>query len=249
MLVACLAVTHPAPSEEMVVNGQSAHDSAMAAFDVGKASETKDVVENSAGRADTAAETLLVVRKSFNALDLIDASSGRRLGTVDVGVAPHEVAVAPDGHRAVVSNYGTPEEPGTTLRIVDIKRGAETARIDLGRHTRPHGVAWFAPTRIAVTTEGSRHLLIVSPDDEHVETAIETGQEMSHMVAVSTDGGHACVANIHSGSLTVIDLPAGRKIADLPTGGGSEGVALTRDGREVWVCARAENRIAIVNTR
>jgi YVTN family beta-propeller protein len=235
--------------EENAVNDQPAPASAMAASDAGKASATRNVEENSAGRADTAAETLLVVRKSFNALDFIDASCGRRLRTVEVGVAPHEVGVAPDGRRAVVSNYGTPEQPGTTLRIVDIERAAETAFIDLGRHTRPHGVAWFAPGRIAVTTEGSRHLLVVSPDEKRVETAIETGQEMSHMVAVSTDGGHAYVANIRSGSLTVIDLAAGRKIADLPTGGGSEGLALTRDGREVWVCARAENRMTIVNAQ
>lgn len=96
---------------------------------------------------------------------------------------------------------------------------------------------------------GPCHLLIVSPDDQRVEDAVETGQEISHMVAVSADGGHAYVANIRSGSLTVIDLPARRKITDLPTGGGSEGLALTRDGGEVWVCARAENRIAIVNTQ
>jgi DNA-binding beta-propeller fold protein YncE len=40
-----------------------------------------------------------------------------------------------------------------------------------------------------------------------------------------------------------------RKIADVPTGNGSEGLALTRDGSEVWVCARAENRIAIVDAQ
>jgi YVTN family beta-propeller protein len=132
---------------------------------------------------------------------------------------------------------------------VDIERAAQTALIDVAPHTRPHGVAWLSSARIAVTAEGSRHLLIVSTDDKRVETAIETGQETSHMVAVSTDRGHAYVANITSGSLTVIDLSAARKIMDVPTGRGSEGLALTRDGREIWVCARAENRIAIVDTQ
>ena len=190
-------------------------------------------------------ETLLVVRKSFNALDFIDTNSGRRSATVDIGVAPHEVSVAPDGRRAVVSNYGPPDRPGSTVRIVDIARVAETGVIDVTPYSRPHGVAWLSPSRIAVTVEGSPHLLIANVDEERVEAAIETGQEMSHMVVASA--GHAYVANIRSGSLTVIDLSAACKVADIPTGNGSEGLALTRDGREVWVCARAENRIAVVD--
>jgi DNA-binding beta-propeller fold protein YncE len=65
----------------------------------------------------------------------------------------------------------------------------------------------------------------------------------------SADGGRAYVANIRAGSLTAIDLLAARKIADIPTGNGSEGLALTGDGSAVWVCVRAENRIALVNTQ
>jgi YVTN family beta-propeller protein len=71
-------------------------------------------------------------------------------------------------------------------------------------------------------------------------------QQMARSLA---DCGHAYVANIRSGSLTVIDLSTVRKIANIPTGKGSEGLALTRDGREVWVCVRAENRIAIVDAQ
>ena len=63
--------------------------------------------------------------------------------------------MSPDGKRAVVSNYGTRELPGSTLSIVDLGQPRETSRIDLAPHSRPHGVAWFAADRIAVTTEGS----------------------------------------------------------------------------------------------
>lgn len=224
-------------------------DDAMAASGIGKSPATKNAGHHVPTAIDAVPETLLVVRKSFNALDLIDTYTGQRLGTVDVGVAPHEVGISPDGRHAVVSNYGTPDSPGTTLRIVDIERAAQIALIDVAPHTRPHGVAWYSPTRIAATAEGSRHLLVVNPADKRVEAAIKTDQEISHMVVVSPDGGRAYVANIISGSMTAIDLPAGRKTMDIATGKGSEGIALTRDGREVWVCARAENRMAIVDSR
>ena len=194
------------------------------------------------------AETLLVVRKTDDAMDFVDPGSGLRLATVALGHAPHEISVSPDGKRAVVSNYGTREQPGSTLSLVDLEQPREVRRIELTPHTRPHGVAWFAPDRIAVTAEGSKHLLVIEPDSGRVVSAIETGQDVSHMVAVSADGNRAYVTNIGSGTTTAIDLRAGRKLADLSTGKGSEALALTPDGRELWVGARADGHLAIVDT-
>jgi len=198
--------------------------------------------------AHVAAETLLVVRKTDDALDFMDPGSGLRLASVALVHAPHEVSVSPDGKRAAVTNYGTREQPGSTLSIVDLEEPRELRRIDLAPHTRPHGLAWFAPDRIAVTTEGTRHLVIVDPDAGGVVGAIETGQEVSHMVAVSADATRAYVTNIGSGTITALDLVAGRKLGDVDTGAGSEALAVTPNGRELWVAARADGEIAIVDT-
>lgn len=194
------------------------------------------------------AETLLVVRKTDDAVDFVDPGSGLRLASVALGHAPHEVSVSPDGRRAMVSNYGTREQPGSTLSLVDLEQPREIRRIELAPHARPHGVAWFAPDRIAVTTEGSRHLLVIEPDNGRIMTAIETGQDGSHMVAVSADSKRAYVTSIGSGTTTAIDLTAGRKLADIATGAGSEALALTPDGRDLWVAARADGHLAIVDT-
>jgi DNA-binding beta-propeller fold protein YncE len=196
----------------------------------------------------TPAETLLVVRKTDNAVSFVDPGSGLQLAAVATGFAPHEISVSPDGTRAVVSNYGTREQPGTSLSIIDLAQPREARRIELAPHTRPHGVAWYAPGRIAVTTEGSRSLLVVDPDAGRIVQAISTAQETSHMVAVSPDATRAYVTNIGSGTTTVIDLVADRKLTDLPTGAGSEALALSPDGRELWVAARSAGQIAIVDT-
>jgi len=195
-----------------------------------------------------AAETLLVVRKSADAVDFVDPGSGLRLASVAVGHAPHEVSVSPDGKRAAVTNYGTREQPGSTLSIVDLEQPRELRRIDLTPHTRPHGVAWFAADRVAVTTEGSQHLLVVDPATGRVVSALETAQETSHMVVVSADARRAYVTNIGSGTTTAIDLVNRRGLEDIATGAGSEALALTPDGRELWVAARADGTIAVVDT-
>jgi len=199
--------------------------------------------------APVAAETLLVVRKSDDAIDLVDPGSGARLAAVSLGYAPHEVSVSPDGRLAAVTNYGSREKPGSTLSIVDLEQPRELRRIDLAPHARPHGVAWFAPDRIAVTTEGSKHLLVVEPESGRIVGAIATGQDVSHMVAVDAGRQRAYVTNIGSGTTTALDLASNRKLDDLATGAGSEALALTPDGRELWVAARADGHLAIVDTQ
>jgi len=198
--------------------------------------------------APVMAETLLVVRKTDDALDFMDPGSGVRLASVPLGHAPHEVSVSPDGKRAAVTNYGTRERPGSTLSIVDLEQPRELSRIDLAPHSRPHGVAWYAPDRVAVTAEGTKHLLVVDPGAGRVVSAIETGQDASHMVAVSADGARAYVTNISSGTTTALDLAAGRKQGDIATGEGSEALALAPNGRDLWVAARAAGEIAVVDT-
>jgi YVTN family beta-propeller protein len=198
-----------------------------------------------AGQRATA-DTLLVVRKSADALDLIDPGSGLRLASVGVGFAPHEVSVSPDGKRAVVSNYGTREKPGSSVSIVDLEQPRELRRIDLAPHTRPHGVDWYRPDRVAVTTEGSRHLLVIEPATGEIVGSSLTGQDVSHMVAVKPDERGAFVANIGSGSLTAV--PLGNHRTDAPftvaTGPGTEGIAVHPNGRQVWVLARAEGTLS-----
>jgi YVTN family beta-propeller protein len=148
-----------------------------------------------------------------------------------------------------VANYGTAEQPGSTLSIVDLEYPRELRRIELGEHRRPHGVAWFAPERIAVTSEASRSLVIVDPRAGRIVERFGTGQEGSHLVVVQADGSRAYVTNRLSGTTTVIDLGTGRKLGDVATGPGSEAIALTPDGREAWVAAREAGTLTIFDAR
>lgn len=193
---------------------------------------------------------LLVVNKAEASLSVVSPSQGRELKRIPTGHAPHEVAVAPDGKTAVVTNYGTGQEPGNTLTLVDLQTLAAVATIDLGDQRRPHGIAWLPDgRRLAVTTEGSGTLTLVDVGERKVVAAIPTGARVSHQVAVTPDGRRAFVANIGSGSVTVVDLQAREAIRIIPTGQGAEGVAVSPDGREVWVTNRAENTISILDAQ
>lgn len=193
------------------------------------------------------ADTLVIANKSDHTIDLADPASGKSRATLPVGHAPHEVAVAQGGRFAVVSNYGDRSEPGSTLSVVDLRASKITKTIDLGKHKRPHGLAWIDANRVAVTTEESGHLLVVDVVKGQIISAIPTGQRVSHMVVVTPDGKRAFVANIGSGSVTVIDLASAKKVKDIATGAGAEGIAVRPGGREVWVTNREADTLSVID--
>jgi YVTN family beta-propeller protein len=192
--------------------------------------------------------TLLVANKTDNTVDLVDVDSGSSVATLPTGNGPHEAAVSPDGRTAVISNYGHRGKPGSTLTVIDVGGGKVVRTVDLGDHTRPHGLSWISDDRVVVTTEDSRHLLVVDLAEGAVTAQIETGQEISHMVATTPDGKRAFVANIRSGNVTAIDLDEGRKLADITTGDGAEGIAATPDGKHVWVSNREADTLSVIDT-
>ncbi|MGP1282304.1 MAG: YncE family protein [Parasphingopyxis sp.] len=182
--------------------------------------------------APIAGDVLITGNKGEDTISLIDLDTGTEHARLETGHQPHEIAISPDGARAAVVAYG-----GTTIDIIDVAGARRVDRIDLAPNRRPHGLLWLPDNRLVATTEGSDSLTIVDMADRSV-TAIATGQEGSHMVAVSVDLARAYVSNMGSGTVSVIDLTAGAKLRDLPAGDTPEGIALSPDGATLWVADR-----------
>ncbi len=194
------------------------------------------------------AATLVVANKAEATASLIDLASGEVRATLPTGEAPHEVAVSPDGRLALVSNYGTRQAPGSTLTLIDVAAAQVVRTIDLGEYRRPHGVAWLADgQRAVVTAEANQALLIIDAIGGGVLFSVPTGQDVSHMVAVTPDGRRAFVTSIRSGTATAVDLEKRQVIASVATGEGAEGVAVTPDGRQVWVTNRAADTVTVLD--
>jgi YVTN family beta-propeller protein len=191
--------------------------------------------------------TLLVLNKSDDTVSFIDLKSIEIRATLPTGDGPHEVAVSNDGKTAVVTNYGDNTNPGKTLTVIDVPGKKVLRTIDLGTYSRPHGIVWLQGDEVAVTVEASKAVLIVGVNDGKVKHAIATDQAGTHMVAVSSKHRRAFTANIGSGSTTVIDLATHKRVTDVVTGKGAEGIAVSPDGSEVWVTNREANTVSIVD--
>lgn len=193
-------------------------------------------------------ETLIVLNKSDDSASLIDARTGETRVVLGTGSGPHEVAVSPDGRLAVVANYGN-DSGGNTLTLLDLEDGKVAGEIVLEGYSRPHGLAFLGETgRLFVTSEAQRALLEVDLVEGRVVRAIGTEADGSHMLTIAPDGKRAYVANIGSGSVSVIDLVEGKLAVKIQTGAQCEGIDITPDGKEVWAANRGANTVSVIDT-
>jgi YVTN family beta-propeller protein len=195
------------------------------------------------------AQHLAVVNKSSNSLSLIDPVTRKEVAEIPTGYSPHEVGISPDGVFAYVTDYGTGPEPGNTITVIDLGETRPVAKIDLGSHTRPHGIAVANDGTIWVTTEGSRHLLHIDPLSQRILQEVQTSQEITHQVAVSEKHGRAFTANIGSGNVTVVDAVAGTVVTHITTGAGAEGIDVSPDGERVYVANRQAGTLSEIDVR
>lgn len=191
--------------------------------------------------------TLAVANKAEATVSLIDLDSGDVVATLPTGEGPHEIGISPDGRFALVTNYGSRERDGNSLTLVDIPGASIVKTFELGDYRRPHGVGWLDGESAAVTVESNKALIIVDVMREKVTQSIGTDQDVSHMVALDPDRGRAYTANIGSGSVTVLDLGRGVRTANIATGEGAEGIAVSASGEYIWVTNRAADTITILD--
>jgi YVTN family beta-propeller protein len=204
----------------------------------------------SAEKANENQGVIIVANKSSNDVYFIGREDGEVLKILPTGIEPHEVEVSDDGRIAVVCNYGNRENPGNSLSVYDIENLELVREIDLGEHTRPHGMHWMPGTsNMLVTTEGSRYLLMVDIEAGEIIHEMYTGEDISHMVTATPDGKSAFVSSIRTGNVTKFDLESQELVKRAYSGEGAEGIAVSPDGSEVWVTNRGENTVSVFDAQ
>ena len=178
-------------------------------------------------------KTLWAVLNLNNTLAEIDLPTGNVVREIPVGNAPYDVVLA--GDTAYVSNWA----------------GRHPGPADL---TGPSGIA--TPVRI----DPRRH---IASDGSVSVVDLKTGRETKQIVvglhpcglALAPDGGHVCVANSNSDSISVIDTRAREVIETVSSrpekspalfGSGPNALAFSDDGRTLYVANGANNAIAVI---
>jgi YVTN family beta-propeller protein len=191
---------------------------------------------------------ILAANQQSGSASVIELATGNTTH-IPVGTGPHEVAISPDGKWGFVSIYGIGGQPGNQLAVIDMAAKKVARMIDLGRYTRPHSIVPVAgsPLKLIVSSETTRNAVVVDAEQGVVIGAVPTEAAASHMVAVQADGKRAYSANIQPGTMTALDMVAGKAVGSVEIGPRSEGLATSWDGNEVWVGSMGAGTVSVVN--
>jgi YVTN family beta-propeller protein len=201
----------------------------------------------------TGSHGLIVIDKIGRHVRFFDPSTYQEISNLDVGVAPHDVAISPDHKFAYIpvygdGVYGKNPHPGHTIAIIDLTTRQLAGTIDVSPYQAPHGIQIDAAGTIYVTCDLSRKLLVIDPKARTIEAAIDT-EGTGHWSAVLPDASKAYVANKNDKLyVTVIDLKKRSIIARIPAPNGTEGIAASPDGKHVVAVDHSEPKLLVIDT-
>jgi YVTN family beta-propeller protein len=194
------------------------------------------------------AQTLIVLNKNDATMSFIDPATGKTLGTVPTGEAPHEAAVSTDGKLAFAANYGA-QTPGNTISVIDIATRREVRKLDVSPLRRPHGL--FAHDgKLYFTAEINRAIGRYDPASNQIDWILGTGQAGTHMVLSNKDGSVLFTANIGGDSMSVIERgnnPLAWNVTIVPVGKGPEGFDLSPDGKQLWAAHSRDGAVSVID--
>jgi DNA-binding beta-propeller fold protein YncE len=158
----------------------------------------------SAAVAQTSSTTLLALSKSDKTVAIVDPATLQVLARVASGPDPHEIIASDDGTLAFISNYGGSDSTLNTISVVDLVARKALLPIDLGALRSTHGLA-FAGGKLYFTAETNKVIGRYDPATQRVDWILGTGQDRTHMIAVSKSLDRIITSNVNSATISIIE--------------------------------------------
>ncbi len=205
--------------------------------------------------AQTPSPALLVLEKSDSMLAIVDPATLQIVARVPAGPDPHEIVASSDGKLAYISNYGGADSALNTIAVIDLVARKALPPINLGALRSTHGLA-FAGGKLYFTAETNKVIGRYDPATQSVDWVLGTGQDRTHMVAVSESLDRIFTSNVSSGTISIIEenaVAAGSgprktwRVTSIAAGHGTEGFDVSPDGKEIWAASAQDATVTIID--
>jgi YVTN family beta-propeller protein len=199
---------------------------------------------------------LLTANKGSQSLGIIDTDAGKQLAEVpEGGITGHEVIASLDGRLAYVPIYGNSGvgkagTDGHNMVVIDIASQKVVGDVDFGHGVRPHCPVFNHKTgMLYVTTEIDKTISVIDPKTLKIIETVPTGQEESHMLAISRDGRYGYTANVGPGTVSVLDLHAKKVVKIIPISKTTQRIALSPDDKWAFTADQTKPQLAVIDAR
>lgn len=198
---------------------------------------------------------LLVANQKDRDLSVLNPESGDQVALIqENAITGHEVTASPDGRTAFVPIYGNsgvgkPGTDGDEMLVIDLSTGKITHHVSFGHGVRPHCPIYDTKRNLLyVTTELNKSITIIDPKTLKIVGSIPTGQEESHMLAISHDGRFGYTANVGPGTVSVLDLNAHTTVTVIPISHMTQRISISRDDSTVFTADQTKPQLAMIDT-
>ena len=184
---------------------------------------------------------MLVVNKLAGKVEFYRADTQEKLAEIELPKFPHEVLAAPDTGLAYVSIYGmglfgkNSEAPGEEVAIIDLATRSKVGAISTLPYKGPHGMAFDAAGLLWVSCDVSGFIIAIDLATRGIVTAVPTGSNGTHWLTITPDGNKLYASNKTFPDLVVIDTRTRELLPKIALPPGSEGLALSPDGKRLYV--------------
>lgn len=173
-------------------------------------------------------------------ITVIDIATNTVVDTITGLADPADIAIAPDGTRAYVTNQTTPG----SVDVIDLATNTLTDNIPVG--DGPFGIAITPDGTTAYTANlGGDSVSVIDLATNSVVDTI-TGVTGANVITITPDGTTAYVSNIFSSSVFAIDLST-QVITTITVGSAPEGIAITPDGAMAFVANSGTNTVSVID--
>jgi DNA-binding beta-propeller fold protein YncE len=197
---------------------------------------------------------LVVANQKEHTALLVDPDTRKEIAKIPVGINGHEVTVDKAGKLAYVPIYGDsgvgkPGSNGSTIDVIDIAARKLAYTIDLGKPLRPHDPHFGPDGLLYVTAELSQSIDAIDPKTRKIVAEIPTGQDESHMFVIrpGPDRVTAYTANVHAGTVSVLDLSKRSLIKTIPVSKIVQRISIQPDGLYVFTHDQESPRIVVID--
>lgn len=183
---------------------------------------------------------LIVLNKDEDTVSFIDLETHQTIKKIKTDYNPHEVVISPNKKKTFVTC-----SLGQSLYVID-NNSLEV--IDIIKHEGfdfPHGLAVSDKyNELYLASTMSSKFYVIDIDTHEIKKILDTYQDKSHMVTMSTFEKFAYIPNIGSNNITIYNTEEESIINHFPVGNGPEGLAVYKNG-DIYSANQKDNTVTV----